>query len=203
MTYTELRFDRGYAARAAITEAPAELGIKGDLRNGEIRSAQPPVVADGVEQRRRLRSVIDPMKISRADVLRDPNSRGGSVKLLDDVQAGDTLTISAPRNHFALHSAANDRSTADNRNGTRKLSGKSPGAGAVRATASTDGGCSARLRGSRKFAEGGRQSRLPLLRGETAWCATGFGVQAAFAGMTSMGRSRGRVCDSHLHPPLP
>ncbi|BCZ81147.1 hypothetical protein PTKU64_48220 [Paraburkholderia terrae] len=79
------------------------------------------------------------MKISRADVLRDPNSRGGSVKLLDDVQAGDTLTISAPRNHFALHSAANDRSMADNRTCTRKLSGKPPGAEAVRATASTDG----------------------------------------------------------------
>jgi vanillate monooxygenase ferredoxin subunit len=49
-------------------------------------------------------------RLYRIGVLRDPNSRGGSVKLLDDVQAGDTLTISAPRNHFALHSAANDRS---------------------------------------------------------------------------------------------
>jgi vanillate O-demethylase ferredoxin subunit len=46
----------------------------------------------------------------RIGVLRDPNSRGGSVKLLEDVHAGDTLTISAPRNHFALHSATNDRS---------------------------------------------------------------------------------------------
>jgi vanillate O-demethylase ferredoxin subunit len=36
-------------------------------------------------------------------VLRDPQSRGGSARLLDSVQEGDTLAISAPRNHFALH----------------------------------------------------------------------------------------------------
>ncbi|MBT0962955.1 PDR/VanB family oxidoreductase [Denitromonas iodatirespirans] len=35
-------------------------------------------------------------------VLRDPNSRGGSAAMHDAVQAGDTLQISAPRNHFAL-----------------------------------------------------------------------------------------------------
>ena len=46
----------------------------------------------------------------RIGVLRDPNSRGGSVKLLDEVLAGDTLTISAPRNHFALNGDQNDRS---------------------------------------------------------------------------------------------
>ncbi|MGF6904891.1 vanillate O-demethylase ferredoxin subunit [Paraburkholderia sp. GAS348] len=46
----------------------------------------------------------------RIGVLRAPQSRGGSVKLLDDVQVGDTLTISAPRNHFALHSGQEDRS---------------------------------------------------------------------------------------------
>ncbi|MFM0094828.1 PDR/VanB family oxidoreductase [Paraburkholderia nemoris] len=46
----------------------------------------------------------------RIGVLRDPQSRGGSVKLLDNVQAGDTLTISAPRNHFALHDDQKDRS---------------------------------------------------------------------------------------------
>jgi vanillate O-demethylase ferredoxin subunit len=39
----------------------------------------------------------------RIGVLRDPQSRGGSAKLLDDVQVGDTLSISAPRNHFELH----------------------------------------------------------------------------------------------------
>ncbi|KAA1000890.1 oxidoreductase [Paraburkholderia panacisoli] len=40
----------------------------------------------------------------RIGVLRDPQSRGGSVALHDSVNAGDTLTISVPRNHFALHS---------------------------------------------------------------------------------------------------
>ncbi|NTX27897.1 oxidoreductase [Burkholderia pyrrocinia] len=39
----------------------------------------------------------------RIGVLRDPQSRGGSASLHDDVRAGDTLSISAPRNHFALH----------------------------------------------------------------------------------------------------
>ncbi|MFM0336979.1 PDR/VanB family oxidoreductase [Paraburkholderia fungorum] len=46
----------------------------------------------------------------RIGVLRDPESRGGSVKLLENVHAGDTLTISAPRNHFALHNGQTDRS---------------------------------------------------------------------------------------------
>ena len=35
-------------------------------------------------------------------VLRDAASRGGSVAMHDQVQQGDTLTISAPKNHFAL-----------------------------------------------------------------------------------------------------
>lgn len=35
-------------------------------------------------------------------VLRDAASRGGSVAMHDAVQVGDTLTISAPKNHFAL-----------------------------------------------------------------------------------------------------
>ncbi|MGU7770045.1 PDR/VanB family oxidoreductase [Burkholderia sp. MR1-5-21] len=39
----------------------------------------------------------------RIGVLRDPQSRGGSVAFHDNVQVGDTLTISIPRNHFALH----------------------------------------------------------------------------------------------------
>ncbi|AOR73257.1 Vanillate O-demethylase oxidoreductase [Burkholderia stabilis] len=38
----------------------------------------------------------------RIAVLRDPKSRGGSAGMHDRVNAGDTLTISAPRNHFAL-----------------------------------------------------------------------------------------------------
>jgi vanillate monooxygenase ferredoxin subunit len=42
----------------------------------------------------------------RISVLRDPQSRGGSASLLETVQEGDTLTISAPRNHFALQPRA-------------------------------------------------------------------------------------------------
>ena len=41
----------------------------------------------------------------RIAVLRDPASRGGSIALHDQVREGDTLTISAPRNHFALVAA--------------------------------------------------------------------------------------------------
>src|SRR4051812_10530673 len=40
----------------------------------------------------------------RIGVLRDPNSRGGSVQLLDAVKQGDVLEIGLPRNHFTLHS---------------------------------------------------------------------------------------------------
>lgn len=45
----------------------------------------------------------------RISVLRDPQSRGGSVRLLDQVREGDELAIGAPRNHFGLHSG-DDRS---------------------------------------------------------------------------------------------
>jgi vanillate O-demethylase ferredoxin subunit len=38
-------------------------------------------------------------------VLRDPASRGGSRAMHDDIQAGDRLAISAPRNHFPLADA--------------------------------------------------------------------------------------------------
>ena len=44
--------------------------------------------------------------IARA-VLRDPSSRGGSAAMHEQVREGDTLTIGAPKNHFALaHEAA-------------------------------------------------------------------------------------------------
>lgn len=36
-------------------------------------------------------------------VLRDPQSRGGSARLIDEVGEGDELAVGAPRNHFALH----------------------------------------------------------------------------------------------------
>ncbi|MFC5478796.1 PDR/VanB family oxidoreductase [Massilia suwonensis] len=38
-------------------------------------------------------------------VLRDPASRGGSAAMHERVQAGDVLTISEPKNHFALEAA--------------------------------------------------------------------------------------------------
>ena len=41
----------------------------------------------------------------RIAVLRDAASRGGSVALHDSVNEGDMITISTPRNHFALHPA--------------------------------------------------------------------------------------------------
>lgn len=44
----------------------------------------------------------------RIGVLRDPQSRGGSVRLIDSVKEGDVLSVSAPRNHFALHQGASD-----------------------------------------------------------------------------------------------
>jgi vanillate O-demethylase ferredoxin subunit len=40
-------------------------------------------------------------------VMRDPHSRGGSAGMHDGVEAGATLRISAPRNHFPLAPAAN------------------------------------------------------------------------------------------------
>ena len=40
----------------------------------------------------------------RIGVLCDPESRGASAKLVDDVQEGHVLEISAPRNYFPLHS---------------------------------------------------------------------------------------------------
>jgi vanillate O-demethylase ferredoxin subunit len=39
-------------------------------------------------------------------VLRDPGSRGGSAAVHDDIQPGQVIRISAPRNHFALAAAA-------------------------------------------------------------------------------------------------
>jgi ferredoxin-NADP reductase len=39
----------------------------------------------------------------RIAVLREPESRGGSIALCERVQAGDVLTATGPRNHFPLH----------------------------------------------------------------------------------------------------
>jgi vanillate O-demethylase ferredoxin subunit len=42
----------------------------------------------------------------RIGVLRDPQSRGGSVKLIDAVDEGDVIEIGTPRNHFTLDRSA-------------------------------------------------------------------------------------------------
>lgn len=39
----------------------------------------------------------------RIGVLREPESRGGSARLVDTISVGDELSISTPRNHFTLH----------------------------------------------------------------------------------------------------
>lgn len=39
-------------------------------------------------------------------VLRDPESRGGSIAMHEKLSQGDTITISSPRNHFPLEPAA-------------------------------------------------------------------------------------------------
>lgn len=44
----------------------------------------------------------------RIAVLRDPNSRGGSAYVVETVEDGQVLGISAPRNHFALDEGADD-----------------------------------------------------------------------------------------------
>jgi vanillate O-demethylase ferredoxin subunit len=54
-------------------------------------------------------SLYDPPGESRRyriGVLRDPQSRGGSGKLVDSVGEGDVIEIGAPRNHFTLDRSA-------------------------------------------------------------------------------------------------
>jgi ferredoxin-NADP reductase len=41
----------------------------------------------------------------RIAVLREPESRGGSIVLCERVRAGDVLTATGPRNHFPLHAS--------------------------------------------------------------------------------------------------
>lgn len=52
-------------------------------------------------------SLCNPSGQSQSDcykiaVLRDPNSRGGSTAMHDEIQEGDLIQISAPKNHFPL-----------------------------------------------------------------------------------------------------
>ncbi|WP_027855620.1 hypothetical protein [Marinobacterium litorale] len=44
--------------------------------------------------------------VYKIGVMRDPDGRGGSQRLCDSFQVGDTLTISEPRNLFSLQPAA-------------------------------------------------------------------------------------------------
>ncbi|MBO9513167.1 MAG: oxidoreductase [Variovorax sp.] len=59
-------------------------------------------VPDGPVRQYSLYDLPDDPQRYRIGVLRDPQSRGGSAKLLDAVQEGDVISVSAPRNHFAL-----------------------------------------------------------------------------------------------------
>jgi vanillate O-demethylase ferredoxin subunit len=59
-------------------------------------------VPDGPVRQYSLYDLPDEPQRYRIGVLRDPQSRGGSVKLLDTVNEGDVISVSAPRNHFAL-----------------------------------------------------------------------------------------------------
>jgi len=58
---------------------------------------------DGQVRQYSLYQLPDGTSRYRIGVLRDPQSRGGSVRLIDTVNEGHVLEVSAPRNHFALH----------------------------------------------------------------------------------------------------
>lgn len=53
-----------------------------------------------------LYELADEPRRYRIGVLRDPQSRGGSVRLLEAVHEGDVLAVSPPRNHFPLQRQA-------------------------------------------------------------------------------------------------
>ncbi len=60
-------------------------------------------VADGLVRQYSLSTPGDNRTQYRIAVLREPESRGGSVAMHDNVNEGDLLLISAPRNHFELN----------------------------------------------------------------------------------------------------
>lgn len=64
------------------------------------------VTVDGITRQYSLCN--DPAESHRylIAVLKDPKGRGGSVKIHERLQVGDTVRISAPRNHFHLASGA-------------------------------------------------------------------------------------------------
>jgi phthalate 4,5-dioxygenase reductase subunit len=59
--------------------------------------------------RRNYSLCSDPADLSmyQIAVKRDAQGRGGSISMVDEVQAGDLLSVSAPRNNFELHPRAN------------------------------------------------------------------------------------------------
>src|SRR3546814_15101695 len=59
-------------------------------------------MANGLVRQYSLCNVPGETDLYLIAVLRDPNTRGGSAFMHDRVQQGDTLTISQPRNLFAL-----------------------------------------------------------------------------------------------------
>jgi vanillate O-demethylase ferredoxin subunit len=95
------------AARTQLAEdiAGYELAPLGDaaLPDFEAGSHIDVHVAGGLVRQYSLYDLPEGRPRFRIGVLRDPQSRGGSVRLVDAVQEGDILTVSAPRNHFALH----------------------------------------------------------------------------------------------------
>ncbi len=74
---------------------PFEAGAHIDVHIGEGLIRQYSLCSDPRERHR-----------YRIAVLRDANSRGGSVAMHDQVNEGDLIRISAPKNHFALDGAA-------------------------------------------------------------------------------------------------
>jgi vanillate O-demethylase ferredoxin subunit len=65
-------------------------------------------IREGLVRQYSLYELPQPDGRYRIGVLREPQSRGGSAHLVDAVQEGDILHISAPRNHFALAAGATD-----------------------------------------------------------------------------------------------
>lgn len=63
-------------------------------------------VAEGIVRQYSLCNVAGETDRYQIGVLRDPTSRGGSLAMHDQVRVGDVLKISAPKNHFPLHTGS-------------------------------------------------------------------------------------------------
>jgi len=98
-------------ARTAIADDVVELVLR-PVAGGDLPAWEPgahvDVEIDGGDRLVRQYSLCgDPADRAayRIAVLRQPASRGGSVRLHDDVEEGDKLTLRGPRNHFPLEPA--------------------------------------------------------------------------------------------------